>query len=379
MLIQQKKWTPETGWTTCHNSDNISPQIVMYFASPDLGNSAGVFAEIRDMYPGAEIVGCSTGGEIVSDEAVDSSVISTAIEFSKTRVRTASYQIENSDQSYDAGNVIARELSDPTLTAIFILSDGIHVNGSMLVKGITDKVGENVSVTGGLAGDADRFGATFVALNDIPRQGQVAAVGFYGDSLIVGHGSMGGWNVFGPERRITRACGNVLYELDGEPALSLYKRYLGPEAEHLPSSALHFPLKVRPKDQSDHDIVRTIVGVNEDEQSMIFAGNIPEGDVAQLMHGNFDHLVEGAASAAQQANQSCNVGKERVAFLVSCIGRKLLLGQRASEEIEAVADVLGENTVQAGFYSYGEISPHARSGMCELHNQTMTVTVLSES
>jgi hypothetical protein len=233
-----------------------------------------------------------------------------------------------------------------------------------------------VVITGGLAGDGPRFGTTYVGLNDAPAPGRVAAVGFYGDAIAVGHGSAGGWDVFGPERQITRSKGNVLYELNGKPALDLYKHYLGDDAKGLPGSALLFPLKVFPPDRPHEALTRTIVAVDEQERAMTFAGDMPQGHCAQLMRGNFDRLVEGAADAAHQA--VLPFPGDRVAVLVSCIGRKLLLGQRICEEVEAVKDVFGDGTALTGFYSYGEVSPHAATDCAELHNQTMTITVFGE-
>jgi hypothetical protein len=98
------------------------------------------------------------------------------------------------------------------------------------------------------------------------------------------------------------------------------------------------------------------------------------------MRGTFDRLAAGAADAARQARTGLNVKDEdqRFSILVSCIGRRLLMGQRTTDETEAAGAELGANTVRLGFYSYGEISPHATSGICELHNQTMTVTTLAE-
>jgi len=113
---------------------------------------------------------------------------------------------------------------------------------------------------------------------------------------------------------------------------------------------------------------------------MTFAGDIPQGWTAQLMRGNMDRLAAGAADAARQARSGLdgNDSDQRFSILVSCIGRRLLMGQRAVEEVEAAGAELGPETLRLGFYSYGEISPHARSGQCELHNQTMTVTTLAE-
>ena len=286
----------------------------------------------------------------------------------------------NAADSRSCGHAIGELLLAPDLAGIFILSDGLNVNGSELIAGIAAVVGSKVSLTGGLAGDGSQFEETLVGANCAPRSHMVGAVGFYGSSIRIGHGSAGGWNVFGPWRKVTQSQGNVLFELDGEPALDLYERYLGDEAEGLPGTGLLFPLQIQNPDNADHQIVRTILSVDRDKRSLTFAGDVPEGWRAQLMRGSFDRLSRGAADAAQQATENlahCEATKG-VAILVSCIGRRLLMGQRISEEIEAVGAVLGTQFTRLGFYSYGEISPHSVSGVCELHNQTMTITTITE-
>ena len=276
---------------------------------------------------------------------------------------------------------MAGVLAAPDLVGIFVLSDGLNVNGSELVAGITGAVGKQVAVTGGLAGDGADFHETLVGANCVPRKQTVAAVGFYGSAIRIGHGSAGGWDEFGPRRQITRSRGNVLFEFDGQPALDLYELYLGDEeARGLPGSGLLFPLRIFDPERPDHDIVRTILAVDHEARSMTFAGDVPEGWTAQLMRGNFDRLAAGAAMAARQAADG--IGQtptgDQLAILVSCIGRRLLMGQHTADELEAASGEFGPHIPQLGFYSYGEISPHRVSGVCELHNQTMTVTTIAE-
>ena len=379
MHIAQLTWNAANGWQQTANSSAVaSPQVVLYFAGPGMVAQSQCYTELQNRYPDAHVIGCTTGGEIVADDVFDDSVVATAIEFDNTRVKVASINIEDCGSSQDCGERLGKEMLADDLATVFVLSDGILVNGSELIGGMLDVVGRDIPVTGGLAGDGDKFATTYVGADCEPIPGQVVALGLYGDAISVGHGSVGGWDVFGPERTITRSDDNVLFELDGEPALELYKNYLGDEADNLPGSGLLFPLKVRPADAPDKDVVRTIVGVDDESQSLIFAGNVPEGYVAQLMRGNFDHLIEGAASAARAAMTKAN-GGDNLAIMISCVGRKLLMGQRIGEEVEAAGECFGANTMRTGFYSYGEISPHAESGVSDLHNQTMTVTVLSES
>jgi hypothetical protein len=250
------------------------------------------------------------------------------------------------------------------------------VNGSDLVRGMLGSLPQGVQITGGLAGDGARFETTYIIAGETPIAGSIGAIGFYGDNIQVGYGSLGGWDPFGPQRIITRSTGNVLHELDGKPALDLYKSYLGEHAAGLPATGLLFPLSIRRKGDQE-TLVRTILAVDEQAQTLTFAGDVPEGATAQLMKANFDRLVEGASGAAKASAEGIRGSKPDLAILVSCVGRKLVLKQRIEEEVEAVQEVLGDG-VMTGFYSYGEIAPTAPTANCQLHNQTMTITAISE-
>jgi len=374
MRAHQALWTEQRGWS---GSLEGPADLVLAFGGTRAVTNEGLWNGLSARHPGAIVLGCSTGGEIHGFDVLDESLSLTALSFSRTELRCADAIVDAATDSFNAGQKIGAGLAAKNLKTIFVLSDGTRVNGSELVRGIRSSTGNKVVITGGLAGDGPRFGTTYVGLNGKPLPGRVAAVGFYGDFVSVGHGSAGGWDVFGPERRITKAKGNILFELDGKPALDLYKHYLGDDAKGLPGSALLFPLKVFPANRPQEALTRTIVAINENERSMTFAGDMPEGFSAQFMRGNFDRLIEGAAEAAHQAVLPSS--GDRVAVLVSCIGRKLLLGQRICEEVEAVQDVFGKDIALTGFYSYGEVSPHAATHCAELHNQTMTITVFGES
>jgi len=358
----------------------FAPNLVLYFGSRETLSDSGRYRELREMFPDACLMGCSTDGQICGDEMIESGVNAIAVRFDATTIRTAIEDAPNAGHSRSYGEAIGRTLASDDLAGVFVLSDGLAVNGSELVAGIGMHVG-NVPISGGLAGDGSQFIETMVGLNCPPESGKIAAIGFYGRSIKIGHGSAGGWDVFGPKRRITSAEGNVLFQLDGRAALDLYERYLGDgEIEAMPGSALLFPLQIHDPKRPDHRLVRTVLAVDRDKRSMTFAGDMPEVWVAQLMRGNFDRLASGAAEAAQLARDDLGElkGSGGMAILVSCIGRKLLMGQHIATEIEAAGAALGPNLARIGFYSYGEITPHATSGICELHNQTMTITTMVE-
>jgi hypothetical protein len=370
-------WTKDAGWNA---KEGGGAALVLYFGARASLADGARFHELQKMFPDAHIVGCSTGGQIRNNDVSDDEVVAVALGFDTTKVRIASGTVSTSDQSRGCGATIGRELSGDGLAGVFVLSDGLNVNGSELVAGITDAIGRDIPLSGGLAGDGSQFSETLVGANCAPRNHIVVAIGFYGDAIRFGHGSAGGWDVFGPRRRISRASGNVLFDLDGTPALDLYERYLGDEAAGLPGTALLFPLQVSDPNNPETTLVRTVLAIDRDKRSMTFAGDMPEGWSAQLMRGNFAHLAAGAADAARQANDGTGtIGEDRgVALLVSCIGRRLLMGQHITEEVEAAGAVLGDHIARLGFYSYGEIAPHALSGFCDLHNQTMTVTTITE-
>jgi hypothetical protein len=379
MQVERLSWLlPDCGELA--KLKQAEPDLIIYFGSRTALASGAAFEQLKAACPGAMVLGCTTGGQIHEHDTVDDEITGVAIRFDETRIRLVSEMVSCSADSRNCGRAIGERLLAPDLAGIFILSDGLNVNGSELVAGITVAIGPHIPLTGGLAGDGSQFEETLVGADCAPRSRMVAGIGFYGSAIRIGHGSAGGWDVFGPWRTVTRSQGNVLFELDGEPALDLYQRYLGDEAAGLPGAGLLFPLQIQNPDHADHRIVRTILAVDHDTRSLTFAGDVPEGWSAQLMRGNLDHLASGAADAARQATEGVADGQDTngVALLVSCIGRRLLMGQRVSEEIEAAGAVLGTQFARLGFYSYGEISPHAVSGICELHNQTMTITTITE-
>ncbi len=354
--------------------------LLLLFGASHLIDRPELIQQVMAACPRSQAIGCSTSGEIHGAEISDDSLVVAAVRFEKTRLLTTHAAVHSPKDSYAAGRAIAAGLQQPSLRGLLVLSDGLNVNGSELVKGLNDTLGGAVVVTGGLAGDGTDFKRTWVIKDRAPQSGYVTAVGFYGDHVRLSHGSKGGWDKFGPERRVTKSTGNILYELDGRPALQLYKEYLGDRAAGLPATGLLFPLAIRSSDTDGKVLVRTILAVDEAAQSMTFAGDLPEGVLAQLMRANFDRLIQGASEAATLTlddQQNAGSTSPTLSIAISCVGRRLVLGERTEEEIEATLEILPNGSRQVGFYSYGEISPYA-SGACDLHNQTMTLTTIAE-
>lgn len=374
MLIDQRVRTGDR-WSAPRPGAPLHPQLALVFGSTAQVTDPAAWTQLTAMYPGARVVACSTAGELADVELYEDGLVATAIALEHGRIEVAAVALIEAGDSAALGALLASRLPRAGLVHVLVLSEGLKVNGSALVAGLRTVLPATVGLSGGLSGDDARFAQTAICLDRPAPSEQIVAIGLYGERLHVGCGSRGGWEPFGPERLITRSTGNILHELDGEPALDLYRRYLGEHAAGLPASGLSFPLAIR--GASGEPVVRTILAIDDATRSLTFAGDVPTGHRARLMKTNVTGLVDGAERAASTSRAGADASPD-LALLISCVGRKLVMKQRTEEELEAVRGALGARTVLTGFYSYGEIAPFSPTAPCELHNQTMTVTTISE-
>lgn len=376
--------------------EESSPDLVLVFGSKAVLADPDFLPALRKVVRAEVIAGCSTAGEIYQSEVTEQACVITALTFDQTTVRLCEATVESNGQSEDAGRALGQQLEgtlgDRPLAAVLLFSRGTLINGSALINGLhqglplTD-LGVKVPIFGGLAGDDGAFERTYTLSPSGLCDDRVVAVGLYGTDLSLAHGSAGGWEAFGPTRRITACDGNVLYTLDGEPALDIYRRYLGGHARDLPASGLLFPFEMLTEEEQSVGLIRTILGIDEEARSLILAGSVDPNGYLRLMHSNTDKLVDGAEHAATQTGlkspSSCTFAGPTLGLLVSCVGRKLVMGDRVDEEVEAVSDLLtahlGYPATLTGFYSYGEITPHGPFKECSLHNQTMTIALIGET
>jgi len=356
----------------------IAPQLALVFASCEMLTAPEFGAALKRCLPGARCIGCSTAGEISREGVENDSAVVTAVRFDHPDFRVAAVPHPGMAASMESGRALAALLDGPGLHALMVFGQGVAINGSALVEGLSSSLDKGVSITGGLAGDNGAFKRTFTMLDGVASCEQIVGIGFYGDHLELSHGCFGGWEPFGAARKVTRADGNILYEIDGQPALDLYERYLGEYARDLPASGLLYPFEMLDSRQSNVGLIRTILGLDEKARSLTLAGDVDANGYLRLMQASTDALVEGARRAATAAHRVDRPDSQGLAVLVSCVGRKLVMGARVDEEVEAVAEVYGAGTAIAGYYSNGEISPLFESTQCQLHNQTMTVTRISE-
>lgn len=368
----------ENKWHNIESDDNDTIDVLLVFTGVNLIENNNILSFLASTFKNAQIISATTAGEINQTNVEDNSIICSAIHFEKTPIETAVDNLKNYKNSFEFGVNLGKKLNKENLTHIFMLSDGNLVNGDDLLTGIKSEIGDNIQISGGIAGDGDRFQKTYVGLNENYKEGNVVLMGLYGKHIHVGTGKKAGWDVFGPEKTITKSDGNFLHEIDGENALDMYKTYLGRYAKELPASALLFPISIKTEDHNFF-IVRTILSIDNENKIMKFAGNVPEGSTIRFMKSNFDRLVLAASEAGIAAceNLGNNITPE-FAIIVSCVGRKLVLSNRIEEEVEAAVECFPNTTNVIGFFSYGEISPQKEDHISYLHNQTITITTFSE-
>ncbi len=335
------------------------------------------FNYLSSIFKNSTIIGCSTSGEIYQDELFEGCLSVAILKFEKTRFKLNKERFEDISQSYEVGiNIVTKLQEEEDLKSIFILSDGLFINGSKLTKGINSCLKEGVIVSGGLAGDDDRFEKTWIFVDGQFISHCVVSIGLYGENINVFSSSYGGWKQFGINRIVTNAIDNTLFEIDDKPALRIYKDYLGENSKNLPASGLFFPLMVKEKGY-EKPKVRTILSIDEDKQSITFAGDIPVGSEVMLMKASFADLVNGAYKSGEELLFGKNV-EDGISIAISCVGRKLVLGQKTEDEIDAVYKQFNSGVEQIGYYSYGEIAPFIENE-CDLYNQTMTLTLIWET
>ncbi len=363
-------------WESIDENPVPNASLVLIFGSRnELLESDIYLLELKKLFPNAQIVSASSSGNIMSDRLTDNSITASAIEFANTPIKTYEFEIKGLND-YILGAKIASTIDQTNLNNVMVLLDAGNMNGGYLMDGFNSVFEGRFPIYGGFAGDDTSFEKQVVGLNTMPESNKIVIVAFYGQTLKISHGSKGGWEVFGPERKVTKSKANRVYEIDGKPLLSLYKDYLGEKAKELPGAALLYPICIKDNEKNEL-VVRGIQNLNEEDQSISFFSNVAEGSIIQLMKASFDNLIDGAGKSAAESLRNGLTNPE-FALLISCVGRRLVLGPKTEDEIYETIRVLGDTTKVAGFYSYGELSPVVGDKSCKLHNQTMTITTFKE-
>ncbi len=365
----------EISYSSQSITDLSKASFVLVFASRTMLESSAWIDTIQDRYKNVPVVSCSSSGMIYQSALKEDEVSGIAVQLEKTIVRIESKQLADFSDSKEMGHQLGTDLMEPDLKHVLLFSDGWLVNGSELIDGIYGALSEAVTVGGGFAGDGANFSRTLIGLNQQIERGMVVAIGMYGENLSVGFGKHGGWNEFGEEMEVTEVNGREIVQLDNQSVLSLYREFLGEDADGLPGKALMYPLAVKLPD-FPNPLVRTVMNIDDLEGTIATGQPVPKGAKIQFMRAKFDNIIKGVEQAAEESLKN-HISTPEFALVVSCIGRKLLFGKQIEEEIAIVKQALGNTPIVSGFYSNGEICMDER-GLAELHHQYLTVTTFKE-
>lgn len=216
--------------TVLYSTEQFNSQkanLVLAFAERTFLEFSSPYKKLKSLYSNAQILICSTSGQISNTNLVENSLVATSIQFEKSTIKVTEIDILLNSDIKELGNKIREDLLGVDLKSILIISEGSFINGTELINELILQTKELVPIFGGLAGDEYNFEKTIVGLNADASSGKIIAVGFYGDNIHFGFGSEGGWTDFGPEREVTLSDKNVLYKIGDRSALEIYKEYLG--------------------------------------------------------------------------------------------------------------------------------------------------------
>ena len=337
---------------------------------------------VADVVKTGNLIGCTTGGEISDLGISTGSAVLGGIVTDKIDFHIAS-AVNLKQDSEEAGKNLARQLPG-NVSHVQLFSDGLTGNGCAILRGINSVFKGQTPIVGGTAGDDGKFQRTWQFAGDKLLSDAVVAIGFSGDFRI-GTGAKSGWAPIGVAKKVTRASGNTLYELNGESALKVYERFLGKHAAKLPAIGVEYPLGLtesnrdRWSDGGEYDsfLLRATMSVDRRQGSITFAGEIPEGARVHLTCGDSASILSAVEKAAREAISDLGGGLPNVVFCYSCYARKIVLGRRITEETDIVRQSIGKDTPLMGFYTYGEFCGVSSDSACYLHNETISLGVIS--
>lgn len=347
-----------------------------------------IASTLKQRLPDVPTIGCSTDGELSSDGLSVDSVCLMVLSSETVRARAGAIQAL-SNGSFDAGARLAGELRSETSRVLFVLPDGLTGNGSAVIRGAQEVLGPDFVIAGGTAGDRGRFKQTTQIYNGQAMTDSLPGLMLESDEpLDLGFGVMAGWKPLGIGKKVTRAEGNTVYEIEGKAALDVYTTFLGDKASQLPAIGVEYPFALVDetglvdeaglRDGESYILLRAPMVVDHDTGAVTFAAEIPQGSTIKMTRGKSVEVVEASREAASRAKERLG-GDPDVVFFFSCMARKIVLGRRTNEEIRVAQEVFGADVPMAGFYTYGEIANCGqRRPICRFHNETATFLAIRE-
>jgi len=266
-------------------------------------NQEKLLEGVNSVIPGTPVITCTTDGKISTLGLSTDSVVVLALASDQIKFTTVAVDFLSQD-SFKAGIKVGNQFINTNIKYMQIFSDGLLGNGSKIVEGIQKVFGKSISIAEGTTGDGSLFTRTYQYHNYKVLTNSIVGVGFEGKySFITGVSS--GWTPIGMAKKVTKSIGNVVYELDGQPALDVYKKFLGKHASLLPAVGVEYPLGLSgPQGDVEEDgyfLCRATMGVDHEKGSITFAGDVPQGAMVKITMGNDLDVIKTAKKAAQSA------------------------------------------------------------------------------
>lgn len=351
------------------------PDLVLLFCAAEY-DAREVIAGLYERFAArARIFGCSSCAEINSEEAITGSVTAMGILLGEVEA-TIVHARDGANDSAAVGRALGEALAQLRPGLVLLLVDGIVLNSTPVLEGMQSILGEHVPIAGGVAADALTFTRTEEYVDREVMTGAAVALALSGP-LRIETVVAGGWQAIGDSRVITRAEGSkTIVELDGEPALDVYRRYLGTFGRDLDNAGLEFPIGViaQPGDESlaEEAFIRAVQGAASDGHGVRVSGDIVEGATVRMMRASGDELIASATRGVDAAARTLR--EPALALFFDCAGRKVVLGTRYQEELASVFAGLPAALPKIGFYTYGELAP--RTGKTIHHDETFTAVLV---
>jgi hypothetical protein len=364
-----------------HNLGEIVPKAGILLNAIDFDHAV-IIKEIAQAFPGLDLIGCTTDGEMSSvlgfqqDSLIlmlfcsDDVGIEIGIghEVSKDPIAAAHQAVQQANQNHDQPKLCI------LLPASYI-ADGTTTNGELILQGLKQALGENVLIIGGTAGDQYRFKNTYQFFRQEVLNDTLPILVFYGD-ILFSHGIGCGWEPLGSASVITKSEGTVLYEVDGKSALEFYQDYLGDRSPTAENPLAVFEGDSASADLSDRYYMRVPTTCDRSNGSINFLGNVPEQSTIKMTDINRDEVVAASKTSFQMALDNYPGTEPEAVLIFSCCCRRWLLGTRAKQEYQLVRNTVSQNIPIAGFYTYGEFAPLESGGETYYHQETFVTLLL---
>jgi len=353
-----------------------SPQAGLLFAAVDMEH-AEMLEAIHEAYPDLALIGCTTDGEISSQGGfLEDSVTLVLFAAEPGQIAAGLGRDVAADPVRATSEAVAAARAGLGGDASFCITtpESLTTSGVTILEGLKAALGKAFPIFGGLAGDQWRIQQTYQFFGTEVLSDAVPLL-LFGADVLFAHAVDSGWKPVGHQRIVSRVEGNVVFELDDEPVLDFYERYLGAQRYEMVSA--EYPLAVFAEDGSGY-YLRSAFQMDAESRSIAFFGDVPAGSTVQLTETTSDAIIEAARTATKRALDAYPGSEPRGILVFSCAARKAILGVNTERELTAVEAGLTEPLPVAGFYTYGEIAPLRAGGETHFHNATFSILVVGD-